>query len=142
MTEAEALDEAARAYGWDNFADAAFFYGPDCTSAPQQIAGFRAHAKTIMENAALKAEIERLTAILAELNDTDIVARTMAENERLRNAMVVMDNTVRELEAARTQGWNEAIEAAARVAATYDDNSPYRSRAEAIRALTKDSTHD
>ena len=29
-------------------------------------------------------EIERLNAILSELNDTDVIARTMAENERLR----------------------------------------------------------
>ena len=84
MTEQEALDEATRAYGWDNFADAAFFYGPDCTSAPHQIAAIRAHATTIMENAALKAE-----------------------NERLRSAMVVMDNTVREL----TEALREMFEA-------------------------------
>ena len=29
-------------------------------------------------------EIERLNAILSEMNDTDVIARTMAENERLR----------------------------------------------------------
>ena len=29
-------------------------------------------------------EIERLNAILSEMNDTDVIARTMAENKRLR----------------------------------------------------------
>ena len=32
-------------------------------------------------------EIERLNAILSEMNDTDVIARTMAENERLREAL-------------------------------------------------------
>lgn len=30
----------------------------------------------------LTAEVERLKAIVAELNDSDVIARTMAENER------------------------------------------------------------
>ena len=33
-------------------------------------------------------EIERLTTILSAMNDTDVIARTMAENERLREALV------------------------------------------------------
>ena len=33
---------------------------------------------------ALEAEVQRLNAILSEMNDTDIIAKTMAENERLR----------------------------------------------------------
>ena len=32
-------------------------------------------------------EIERLNAILSEMNDRDVIARTMAENERLREAL-------------------------------------------------------
>ena len=32
-------------------------------------------------------EIERLNAILSELNDADVIARTMAENKRLREAL-------------------------------------------------------
>jgi len=32
-------------------------------------------------------EIERLNAILSEMNDTDVIARTMAENKRLREAL-------------------------------------------------------
>ena len=33
-------------------------------------------------------EIERLNTILSAMNDTDVIARTMAENERLREALV------------------------------------------------------
>lgn len=36
-------------------------------------------------------EIERLTTILSELNDADVIARTMAENERLRIALHQID---------------------------------------------------
>ena len=35
----------------------------------------------------LTAEVERMQAKLAEMNNSDIIARTMAENERLREAL-------------------------------------------------------
>lgn len=37
-------------------------------------------------------EIERLNTILSEMNDTDVIARTMAENERLREALTAVYN--------------------------------------------------
>jgi len=56
MTEAEALDMAAWAAGWGDY-NIALYHDGDTES-------IRAHAKTIMENAALKAEIERLREAL------------------------------------------------------------------------------
>ena len=44
-----------------------------------------AHLNGIIETQA--RENERLNAILSELNDADVIARTMAENERLREAL-------------------------------------------------------
>lgn len=107
MTEAEALDLAAKAAGWRDWKEA--------HERTWELDGMRAHAKTIVamaelmttceeattrmelmylehqkvvgENAALKAEIERLTAILSEMNDTDIVARTMANFAVAREAL-------------------------------------------------------
>lgn len=38
-------------------------------------------------------EIERLNAILSEMNDTDVIARTMAENERLRSVDISWSET-------------------------------------------------
>ena len=55
MTEAEALDEAAKAAGWRDWKEA--------HERTWELDGMRAHAKTIMENAALKAENEALKAL-------------------------------------------------------------------------------
>ena len=61
MSEAEALDEAAEAAGWGS-------WGGALRSANRGvIEAIRAHAKTIMENAALKAEIERLRGYAVHL---------------------------------------------------------------------------
>ena len=57
MTEAEALDEAAKAAGWSDYNIAIYNDG--------DVESIRAHAATIMENAALKAESERLREALA-----------------------------------------------------------------------------
>lgn len=54
MTEAEALDMAAKAAGWADWADA-------CVSASRR-------RLTLMENAALKAENERLREALGEIS--------------------------------------------------------------------------
>ena len=56
MTEAEALDEAAKAAGWRDWREA--------HERTWELDGMRAHAATIMENAALKAENERLRDLL------------------------------------------------------------------------------
>lgn len=85
MTEAEALDEAAKAAGWADWDEISR------EDLPATHQGIRAHATTIMENAALKAENERLTAILSEMNDTDIVARTMANLAIARGALSLLD---------------------------------------------------
>lgn len=61
MTEAEALDEAAKAAGWLHWDDARQL------AERGEIEAIRAHAATIMENAALKAEIERLRNIITRL---------------------------------------------------------------------------
>lgn len=89
MTEAEALDMAAKAAGWRDWKEA--------HERTWELDGMRAHAATIMENAALRAEIERLTAILAELNDTDIVARTMADNAALEVKLAVAREALGEI---------------------------------------------
>lgn len=54
MTEAEALDMAARAAGWEDW------YEISHEDLPATHQGIRAHAAAIMENAALKRECERL----------------------------------------------------------------------------------
>ena len=58
VTEAEALDEAARAAGWRDWKTLQLIARPDKQD------DIRRHAKTIMENAALKAENERLREAL------------------------------------------------------------------------------
>ena len=64
MTESEALDMAARAAGWPNG------WGEASRFAPNNLFNaIRAHAKTIMENAALKAENERLREALERIAD-------------------------------------------------------------------------
>lgn len=67
MTEAEALDEAAKAAGWGSWE----YVKNHCDHSERP--GIRAHAKTIMENAALKAEVERLREALRVLRDLPIV---------------------------------------------------------------------
>lgn len=63
MTEAEALDEAARAAGWRDWKTLQLIARPDKQD------DIRRHAKTIMENAALKAENERLREAVGILED-------------------------------------------------------------------------
>lgn len=58
MTEAEALNLAAKAAGWLHWDDARQL------AERGEIEIIRAHAKTLMENAALKAENERLRKML------------------------------------------------------------------------------
>lgn len=96
MTEAEALDEAARAAGMEDWR-----YFPETSLA---VVSIRAHAKTIMENAALKRENEALMALqegdgelltIAWMDGAhrsnkahrEQVAALKAENERLREAL-------------------------------------------------------
>ena len=63
MTEQEALDEAAKAAGWGSWE----YVKNHCDHSERP--GIRAHAKTIMENAALKAENERLREAVGILED-------------------------------------------------------------------------
>ena len=58
MTEAEALDMAAKAAGWRDWKTLQLIARPDKQD------DIRRHARTLMENAALKAEIERLHGTL------------------------------------------------------------------------------
>lgn len=116
MTEAEALDEAAKAAGWPNG------WGEASRFAPNNLFNaIRAHAKTIMENAEnarllsmsaereinLRGELLRLQRKNAALN---------AENERLRQAVQVrMDAKHREAAEAKlwftkAQAWKAEIE--------------------------------
>lgn len=70
MTEAEALDLAAKAAGWPN----------GWGWAADEWGGLiiRAHAKTLMENAALKAEVERLREEITLLKSLpDDIAETV-----------------------------------------------------------------
>lgn len=70
MTEAEALDLAAKAAGWLHWDDARQL------AERGEIEIIRAHAATLMENAALKAENEALKALreaLAVLRDLPII---------------------------------------------------------------------
>lgn len=98
MTEAEALDIAAKAAGWGR-------WGAALSRANRGvIEAIRAHAKTIKENAALKAEVEALKALRDDDGELltiawmdgahrsnkahrEQVAALKAENERLREAL-------------------------------------------------------
>ena len=64
MTEAEALDEAAKAAGWRDWREA--------HERTWELDGMRAHAATIMENAALRAENERLREALGLLSAVEL----------------------------------------------------------------------
>lgn len=98
MTEAEALDEAAKAAGWRDWKTLQLIARPDKQD------DIRRHAKTIMENAALKAENERIKALRDDDGELltiawmdgahrsnkahrEKVAALKAENERLREAL-------------------------------------------------------
>ena len=61
MTEAEVLDLAAKAAEWQDWD------GALDNAERGEIEGIRAHAATIMENAALKAEVERLREALKNI---------------------------------------------------------------------------
>ena len=113
MTEAEALDMAAKAAGWEDYNIALYNDG--------DVESIRAHAATIMENAEnarllsmsaereinLRGELLRLQRKNAALN---------AENERLRQAVQVrMDAKHREAAEAKlwftkAQEWKAEIE--------------------------------
>ena len=56
MTEAEALDEAAKAAGWGDWKEA--------HERTWELDGMRAHAATIMENAALEAKLADVSKAL------------------------------------------------------------------------------
>lgn len=75
MTEQEALDEAARAAGWRDWKTLQLIARPDKQD------DIRRHAKTIVENAALKAEIERLREALVQHNDRLRSAAAVAGRE-------------------------------------------------------------
>lgn len=112
--------------------------------------------------------IEQVKTVLANASGGWL---TDAEQDKIARAAIAAINLPAQLEAARTQGWNEAIEAAAdwfadrfsdavqadcesgvkwlneRAAKAYLKDAPdtlaaIREGEEAIRALTKDSTHD
>ena len=113
VTEAEALDEAAKAAGWRDWKEA--------HERTWELDGMRAHAATIMQNAEnarllsmsakreinLRGELLRLQRKNAALN---------AENERLRQAVQVrMDAKHREAAEAKlwftkAQEWKAEIE--------------------------------
>ena len=96
MTEAEALDLAAKAAGWP--------YWHEAASQSCYAVSVLAHAKTLMENAALKAENEALKALRDDDGELltiawmdgahrsnkahrEQIAALNAENERLREAL-------------------------------------------------------
>ena len=98
MTEAEALDEAAKAAGWRDWKTLQLIARPDKQD------DIRRHARTLMENAALKAENEALKALRdddgelltiawmdgAHRSNTaqrEHIAALKAEVERLREAL-------------------------------------------------------
>ena len=56
MTEAEALDLAAKAAGWEDWYE--ILHEISHEYLPNTKEGIRAHAKTIMENAALEAKLD------------------------------------------------------------------------------------
>ena len=83
MTEAEALDMAAKAAGWLHWDDARQL------AERGEIEIIRAHAKTLMENAALKAENERLRDALSWAEDADPV---LVDAIRNRTALERIDH--------------------------------------------------
>ena len=66
MTEAEALDEAARAAGWRDWKTLQLIARPDKQD------DIRRHAATLIENAALKAENERLRRALENIGNLSL----------------------------------------------------------------------
>lgn len=97
MTEAEALDMAARAAGWlDGWGgkDAgpfAHLFGSD---------SIRAHAATIMENAALKAENERLREALEDIRHQASTRITDGDEMGARIWRIALVDTLAEATAA------------------------------------------
>lgn len=86
MTEAEALDMAARAAGWEDW------YEISREDLPATHQGIRAHAATIMELAELMTTCEEATTrmelmYLQHQKVVDENAALKAENERLREAL-------------------------------------------------------
>lgn len=94
--------------------------------------------------------IEQVKTVLANASGGWL---TDAEQDKIARAALAAINLPAQLEAARTQGWNEAIEAALAEVITDQTIDKHGAHcccttcelnvAEAgIRALTKDSTHD
>ena len=90
MTEQEALDEAAKAAGWPNG------WGEASRFAPNNLFNaIRAHAATITENAALKAENKRLREALGEIcrdSNPDWTEKRVYPNEVLDDIHTIAVN--------------------------------------------------
>ena len=106
MTEAEALDMAARAAGWRDWKTLQLIARPDKQD------DIRRHAKTIMENAALEAKLADVSKALMATAEAaassakkaveaaDRLEALEAENERLRDLLCLADELLMEAKGA------------------------------------------
>lgn len=144
MTDEELIEQVARAIYNDG-------RGPRVTpfdQSPKDAKLYwydRARAAIAAMQPRFKAEVDKWrNAVIDELMSCHIYRREHEADPRKAlhevitwNCRVALDPAVSaEARALMVRGGEMVKEAAARVAATYDDNSPYRSRAEAIRALS------